>query len=157
MHYITAQKIKRKAVEEKAEQVRSAKKSMALTKAADYSFAALINNLMVTLGIDGKDWSYFYHYETRQDIHMYADVDKDLGFKAPNLMAFVAAVEHLMGCEASVDSAANEYSGSKTFRFRNAQTMLEIQFSIPNDAKACRTVQVGTELKEVPKYAIQCD
>ena len=79
----------------------------------------------------------------------------------------VRVADMLERCEAlpgfaSRDSTdyCSEHTAQRTYKYKatfgNVRTTLRIEANLPVEGDACRRVQVGTEIREVPVYALEC-
>ncbi len=80
--------------------------------------------------------------------------------KSERVAKILERAEALEGFNASTEDCVGESYAMREFSYRSKvgaiRTRLVLSFSLPTDGEACRRVQVGTELREVPKYEIQC-
>jgi hypothetical protein len=82
--------------------------------------------------------------------------------KGPEMAAILAAAEAIYGLEArATQDWVSENFAERAFSYRGiisgVTVNLRIEAQLPTDGAACRRVQIGTEIKEVAKYAIACD
>lgn len=78
------------------------------------------------------------------------------GLKTNAIVALIALLDNTVQATASEDYAT-EWCAERTFIFEDANLQISLQCNIKSDSPTCKKVVVGTELKEVVKYAIACD
>ena len=78
------------------------------------------------------------------------------GLKDPIVAATLAAIDAIAPAQGSEDYVT-EWSAKRTFEFTNNTLCVKVNLIIKDGSATCHKVQTGTELREVPKYALVCD
>jgi hypothetical protein len=129
-------------------------------KRADYGTSAMVLEIARLSGLDIKD-----HYITARFSESYGDqttlcftVNCSDGLKTKGLTAMIAYLSEYAG-EAGCSDHTSDWSASRSFDFGNWEDTFQVnmQCNIPTDAKGCRKVAVGEEVKTVTQYRIECD
>ena len=76
------------------------------------------------------------------------------GFKSPRLTKVLSLLEDLGELQRTEDWA--QYL-SRDYTYMVGSVKVQICVYVENDSPTCRRVQIGTEVREVPKYKIECD
>lgn len=97
---------------------------------------------IVMSALDGKeDWA----YTAGNELHVNVTGNKDK-------LSEVWGVLRKLGYETE-DHVGDEKVSDKSFRFKKDTVEVVLKFT----SSICRRVQVGTEMKEVPVFEIQCE
>lgn len=149
-------------LESRRESVRSQRATLAgLEKHKDSINMALAATAAVQRLADSV-WASAEYYEWDDAAHLsiHASVKVD-SLKGQQMADILGAAESVQGLEANAtrDYASEDYA-ERSFIYRGmvgkCSVRLVIDARLPVDGENCRRVQVGTEIKEVPKYEIQC-
>ncbi len=149
-------------LESRRESVRSQRATLAgLEKHKDSINMALAATAAVQRLADSV-WASAEYYEWDDSVHLsiHASVKVD-SLKGQQMADILSAAESVQGLEANAtrDYASEDYA-ERSFIYRGmvgkCSVRLVIDARLPVDGENCRRVQVGTEIKEVPKYEIQC-
>lgn len=94
-------------------------------------------------------------------LRIYANMYGVESLKSGRVPRVLEAAERLGFEFHTTDDYASEYMAERTYRAKQTVGGVDIRLSlcatIKSDAEACRKVQIGTEIKEVAKYAIVCE
>lgn len=149
-------------LESRRESVRTLRQNLAgLEKHKDAITMALAATAAVQRLADSV-WANAEYYEWDDSIHLtvHASVKVD-SLKGKQMADILSAAESVQGLEAKATrDYATEYLAERTYEYRGmvgkCSVRLVIDARLPVDGENCRRVQVGTEIREVPKYEIQC-
>jgi len=80
--------------------------------------------------------------------------------KSERVADILSRAEALEGFNTSSRDYVGEEFAQREFSYEGKvgaiRARLTLSFDLPTDGEACRRVQVGTDVREVPKYEIQC-
>lgn len=76
------------------------------------------------------------------------------GFKSPRLTKVLSLLEDLGESQRTEDWA--QYL-NRDYTYMVGSVKVQICAYVTDDSPTCRRVQVGTEVREVPKYKLECD
>lgn len=92
-------------------------------------------------------------------LYLYLDAKVD-SLKGERVAKILEIAESLGFDEARSSDYASEWSASRSFHydgtFYGVNVSAVVRFELPTEGEACKRVQVGTEIREVPKYEIRC-
>jgi len=102
----------------------------------------------------------YYEWDDAAHLSIHASVKVD-SLKGQQMADILSAAESVQGLEAKTTlDYASENFAERTFIYKGmigaCSVRLAIDARLPVDGENCRRVQVGVEIKEVPKYEIQC-
>ena len=96
---------------------------------------------------------------TSPRLYLYLDAKVD-SLKGERVAKILEIAESLGFDEARSSDYASEWSASRSFHydgtFFGVDVSAVVRFELPTEGEACKRVQVGTEIREVPKYEIRC-
>ena len=149
-------------LESRRESVRTQRQTLAgLEKHKDSITMALAATAAVQR-LGENVWANAEYYSWDDSVHLtvHATVKVD-SLKGKQMADILAAAESIQGLEAKATrDYVSENFAERTFSYGGmvgaCSVRLVIDATLPVDGDACRRVQVGTEIKEVPKYEIQC-
>jgi len=76
------------------------------------------------------------------------------GFKSPRLTKVLSLLEDLGESQRTEDWA--QYL-NRDYTYMVGSIKIRVCAYVTNDSPTCRRVQIGTEVREVPKYKLECD
>lgn len=92
-------------------------------------------------------------------LYMYLDTQVD-SLKSDRVARILEIAESLGFNDTRSSDYASEWSACRSFHYSGEclgiDVSIEVRFNLPTDGEACKRVQVGTEIREVPKYEIRC-
>lgn len=146
-------------IEQKRDSLRSLNKEVRNLEAHSNTIRAV---LALTAPFEKMaDYAYGYAECNWGDINVIVSARFNVdSLKSEKVASILARAEALEGFEASTNDYVGESYAQREFSYSgkvgSVNANLRITFSLPTDGEACRRVQVGTEIREVPKYEIQC-
>ena len=157
-------------IADRREAIASQRKALAAIQAHSADFApayAILNKLAKCAALDGDinvgaEPEVWEHWDGNKTLTLraYLTLRNVQSLKEGRVpMALAAAMTNGFAFDETKDYAS-EYYAERTYRGEsrvgNVVIKLSIIADVASDAQACKRVQVGTELKSVPKFEIVC-
>lgn len=142
----------------KRDSIRSIRRDLQRAEASrDSLSAALAMTAALQRAVDSVSADVTVYSNPR--LFMYLDTRVD-SLKSDRVARILEIAESLGFTETRSSDWVNEWSASRSFHYSGdcfgVGVSIEVRFNLPTDGEACKRVQVGTEIREVPKYEIRC-
>lgn len=142
----------------KRDSIRSIRRDLQRAEASrDSLSAALAMTAALQRAVDSVSADVTVYSNPR--LFMYLDTRVD-SLKSDRVARILEIAESLGFNETRSSDWVNEWSASRSFHYSGdcfgVGVSIEVRFNLPTDGEACKRVQVGTEIREVPKYEIRC-
>lgn len=142
----------------KRDSIRSIRRDLQRAEAArDSLSAALAMTAALQRAVDSVSADVTVYSNPR--LFMYLDTRVD-SLKSDRVARILEIAESLGFDNTRSSDWVNEWSASRSFHYSGdclgVGVSIEVRFNLPTEGEACKRVQVGTEIREVPKYEIRC-